>query len=99
VRCRVTGRTEKPALPRVARAAQPERPTGRGEIRCLFAGRARGAKWIERDGLHAGHRFAGPAVITEYSATTLVPPGWTARVDAYGQIFLSPAARRRTGAR
>src|SRR3989442_1235902 len=99
VRCRVTGRTEKPALPRVARAAQPERPTGRCKIRCLFAGRVRGAKWIERDGLHAGHRFAGPAVITEYSATTLVPPGWTARVDAYGQIVLSPAARRRTGAR
>ncbi len=99
VRCRATGRTEKPALPRVARAAQPERPSRRGETRCLFAGRVRRAKWIERDGLHAGHRFAGPAVITEYSATTLVPPGWTARVDAYGQIFLSPAARRRTGAR
>ena len=99
VRCPATGRTEKPALPMVARAAQPERPTGRGKIRCLFAGRVRRAKWIERDGLHAGRRFAGPAVITEYSATTLVPPGWTARVDAYGQIFLSPAARRRTGAR
>jgi N-methylhydantoinase A len=33
----------------------------------------------------------GPAILAEYDATTLVPPGWTARLDAFGNILLTPA--------
>jgi hypothetical protein len=33
-------------------------------------------------------------VISEYSATTLVPHGWSGRVDAYGQILLTPKSKR-----
>src|SRR5262249_30187416 len=29
----------------------------------------------DRDSLRVGKKYAGPAVITEYSATTVVPPG------------------------
>jgi len=31
----------------------------------------------------------GPCIVEEYDATCLIPPGWTARLDAYGNIVLS----------
>jgi N-methylhydantoinase A len=99
VRCRVTGKAPKPDLAKIARATHSGRPPLAGELRCVFNGRAQATKWINREELRAGHVFAGPAVITEYSATTLVPPGWMARVDAYGQIFLARAAQGRLNGR
>jgi N-methylhydantoinase A len=40
--------------------------------------------------LLAGNRLPGPAIVTEYSATTLVPPEWSGRVDAIGNLILEP---------
>ena len=44
-----------------------------------------------REQLRPGNRFAGPAVIEQMDATTLVPPGMTARVDAYLNLILEAA--------
>jgi N-methylhydantoinase A len=41
-----------------------------------------------RDSLRPGNRFAGPAIVEQMDATTLVPPGTTARVDAYLNLIL-----------
>ncbi|MBX3501227.1 MAG: hydantoinase/oxoprolinase family protein [Alphaproteobacteria bacterium] len=41
-----------------------------------------------RDALEPGNRFTGPAIIEQMDATTLVPPGMTARVDAYLNLIL-----------
>jgi N-methylhydantoinase A/oxoprolinase/acetone carboxylase beta subunit len=49
--------------------------------------------------LRNGDSFAGPAVISEYSATTLVPACWQAQVDAYGQILLTKPEKSRPHAR
>jgi N-methylhydantoinase A/oxoprolinase/acetone carboxylase beta subunit len=62
----------------------------RGTIECVLDGRRRRAAWIARDELRGGDSLSGPAVISEYSATTLVPHGWNVRVEAYGQILLTP---------
>ena len=43
-----------------------------------------------RDDLPRGSRIAGPAIVCEYSATTVVPPGWRAVVDARGALVLGP---------
>jgi N-methylhydantoinase A len=43
----------------------------------------------ERDRLRAGNRFAGPAVIEQMDATTVVPPGWAARVEPYLNVVLA----------
>jgi N-methylhydantoinase A len=51
------------------------------------------ASLFERESLRAGHQFSGPAIIVEYSATALVPAGWMARVDAFGQIRLSTSLK------
>ena len=44
-----------------------------------------------RDALRPGNRFAGPAIVEQMDATTLVPPGTTARVDAYLNLILETA--------
>jgi N-methylhydantoinase A len=33
----------------------------------------------------------GPCIVEEYDATCLVPPGWTARLDEYGNIVMTRA--------
>ena len=42
----------------------------------------------DREQLVAGNRFAGPAIVEQMDATTVVPSGMTARVDAYHNLIL-----------
>ncbi|WP_213806724.1 hydantoinase/oxoprolinase family protein [Granulicella sp. dw_53] len=49
--------------------------------------------WLEstvygRDLLVAGDTISGPALITEYSSTTVLPPGCVATVDLYGNLIV-----------
>jgi len=69
------------------------------EADCFMYGKRIRASLYEREKLPAGEQFCGPAIITEYSATSIVPPGWTAKVDAYGQIHLSRLKRNRNHVR
>jgi len=46
------------------------------------------ARRIDRDALCEGVRFRGPAIIEEYSGTTLLPPGWTASVMSGKHLWL-----------
>lgn len=41
-----------------------------------------------RDDLQFGHAIDGPAIIIEASATTVVEPGWRAKVDALSNLLL-----------
>ena len=43
---------------------------------------------VDRGRLAPGHAFPGPALVEEYSGTTLVPPGWSAIVRAGGHLLL-----------
>ena len=52
------------------------------------AARAVDAPVIDRARLAPGHRFEGPALVEEFSGTTLVPPGWRARVTSGGHLLL-----------
>ncbi|HEX3176715.1 MAG TPA: hydantoinase/oxoprolinase family protein [Methylomirabilota bacterium] len=58
------------------------------ERRAVFFGGApvRCPVW-ERDRLAAGAELAGPAIIEEFGATTVVPPGWRGRLDAHGHLL------------
>ena len=42
----------------------------------------------DRARLHAGNRFKGPAIIEQMDATTVVLPGWTARVEPFRNLIL-----------
>ena len=47
------------------------------------------ASLYERDWLDVGATVAAPAVVEQFDATTLVPPGWVGRVDAYRNFVLT----------
>ncbi len=47
---------------------------------------------VDRDRLSHGVRFAGPAVVEQFDATTVVPAGWSAAVDSHLNLVLSRAA-------
>jgi N-methylhydantoinase A/oxoprolinase/acetone carboxylase beta subunit len=42
----------------------------------------------ERAILHAGEVLAGPAIITQYDTTTVVPSEWSVRVDAVSNLII-----------
>jgi N-methylhydantoinase A len=44
---------------------------------------------LTRAGLAAADSRAGPLIVEEYDSTVVVPPGWSARVDAGATIHLS----------
>ncbi len=45
----------------------------------------------DRTKLLAGDRIAGPAILHQHNATTLVPPGWVAETLDYGNTRIRPA--------
>jgi N-methylhydantoinase A len=42
----------------------------------------------ERDRLPVGANLNGPAIIEQFDATTVIPPGWTARTDRFRNLIL-----------
>jgi N-methylhydantoinase A len=51
-------------------------------------GHRRDAAIYPRDALPPGAQLTGPALIVEDETTTIVPAGWSAIVNAGGQILL-----------
>jgi len=47
------------------------------------------AKLYDREHLKPGQSLAGPAIIKEATATTVVERGWQATLDAWGQLLLT----------
>ena len=61
--------------------------------RLRWSGRWLSAHRIEREHLPRARRIGGPLVITELSATTVVAPGWAARVLPTGDLLLERRTR------
>ncbi len=60
--------------------------------RVYFSDEALQTPVYARDLLKAGDRFPGPAIITEYSATTVVPPRDEVHVDEHKNLIIEIAA-------
>jgi N-methylhydantoinase A len=93
IRCRATGITEKPPSAKLAVRKQSERAVPAQTLQLAFDGRPQTARLYRRDDLRAGDIFSGPAVVAEFSATSLIPPGWKVRIDQYGQLLVSRGTR------
>jgi len=85
VRVRARGGRARVPEERLRRRPRPA-PVARRPV--VFEAGPRVATVWRRDDLGPGTRVPGPAVVCEYSATTLVPPRWTARVDGQGGLLL-----------
>ncbi len=77
-------REEKaPPSPRPASAA------AKGQRTIHFDGKASvEATLYERDRFDVGVTIAGPAIVEQFDATTVIPAGWTARVDGLRNLIL-----------
>jgi N-methylhydantoinase A len=53
-----------------------------------FEGRFRSTRFYRRELLAPGDAIEGPAMITEYTAATLLPPECAARVDGFGNLII-----------
>src|SRR6266545_106487 len=49
------------------------------------------ATLYERDRLGVGATVAGPTIVEQFDATTLIPRGWNGRVDGQGNLILARA--------
>ncbi len=58
------------------------------EAQVLFDGEKLRTKIYSRDELVRGKSYSGPAVITEYSATTVIPPGKRFHVDRAANLIV-----------
>jgi N-methylhydantoinase A len=78
--------------PREAAAPETPRPAheaAKGSRLVAFAAGAPVETVIyERDRLDIGAKVDGPAIIEQFDATTVVPPGWTAGVDRFRNLTL-----------
>jgi N-methylhydantoinase A len=59
------------------------------EAAVLFDGKKLKTKIYSRDELQPGKKHPGPAILTEYSATTVIPPGKRFRVDKARNLIVS----------
>jgi N-methylhydantoinase A len=76
--------------PAVEPASHPDPdPAGTGEV--VHGGSSVEASHYRRDELRAGHRLAGPCIVSEYSSTLWLPPGWTASVLDDGSLLATRA--------
>ncbi|WP_068076389.1 hydantoinase B/oxoprolinase family protein [Novosphingobium lentum] len=80
-------------------AALPERSTpGTETIAMRAAGIDCAAVLLRREHLAAGFAIDGPALVVDPVSTTVIEPGWRARVDPIGNLLLSRISARATPA-
>jgi 5-oxoprolinase (ATP-hydrolysing) len=84
---------DAPAEPRLEEHPQREVPR-RETVRMYSGGEWHDAALCVREDLRAGDVIAGPAIIAEKNATTVVEPGWQARITSLDHIVLDRTVAR-----
>ena len=94
LRLTATGETDKPPIEPAPLAdadasvgTRLPRPYSRNPV--IFEGEALPTDFYHREALRPNNQIAGPAIVTEFSATTVVPPDFSAVVDAYQNLILT----------
>ena len=62
------------------------------DSRFYYEGESFEAAIYDRDLLHTGLVVPGPAIVGEMDSTTVILPGYEARVDEIGNLLINPAA-------
>jgi N-methylhydantoinase A len=92
IRLRARGTPEKPALEKID-VVGPDIPKDAvlGQREVVFEKRKMPSLVIDREKLQGGNVIEGPAIVTEYSSTTVIPPWVRASVDEYANLVLQIA--------
>ena len=89
IRLRAIGEIEKPQFEEIKKGDRKiESSAVLGEKDIIFGGKSVKTKIIDRDKLLANNVIDFPAVVVEYSSTTVIPPGAKGEVDIYGNLII-----------
>jgi N-methylhydantoinase A len=92
-RIQASGTPSAPTMPPLAeRSAAEPLDAVLSATRIFEDGQWTSAWQAGRSALLAGDVLAGPGIVCEYSATTLVPSGWRMAVNRHGQLLLEQQA-------
>ena len=76
---------------------EPEKSSGSiaeaavtGESKVVFREGIFTTPLYSREKLRCGNRIDGPAVVLQMDSTTVIPPSWTAEVDAWQNLIITP---------
>ena len=96
LRATVTGLMRKPPQEKIGKGnSAPPKSAFTGKRKVFFDGKFRDAPTYRRAELLAGNKIAGPALIEEHASTTVLMPGDTLTVDAYGNLVIAVAGAKR----
>lgn len=93
IRCRAIGHVR---APEVAKISVPDKMVT-AKSRMVFFHSEGGllpTAVLERDTLAPGQKLQGPAIVNEWTMTTIVPPGWDCLCDDFGNLILEPSGRQ-----
>ena len=82
------GRMQRPELPKLDGAGRSPAAARIGARRLVVGGAEADAAILAREAIPLDARIAGPAIIEEAGATTLLPPSWSARLEPSGSLVL-----------
>ena len=86
------GAAPKPELPRGELSEDGTAGAVVDTHEIVFRGERLPTEVYDRSQLKPGARFTGPAIVTEFDATTVVLPGYQAEVDGWFNILITPTA-------
>lgn len=89
LRLTAVGETEKPITTKKPLAETDTTPAAISQNAVFFENEEYQTNFYIRESLLPGNKIEGPAVATEFSATTIIPPNFDAVVDVYGNLILS----------
>jgi N-methylhydantoinase A len=89
VQVRVRGSVRRPEIAAAGGRKRPAPRSARTGTRASALGDGAQVPVIDRESLAPGHWLDGPAVLEEYSGTTLIPAGWRAEVRPGSHLWLT----------
>jgi N-methylhydantoinase A len=91
LRSAIIGQLRKPPFEHIAKGgAEPDAESFRGKRPVYFASAGFvDTPTYDRPALKAGNKIAGPALIEEHASTTVVHPGDSVEIDAFGDLVIT----------
>ena len=89
-RLKATGAVEKPVVSPMAESGEDPSAALVDERPVVFNREPLPTRCYDRSHLVAGNAIRGPGLVFQMDSTTVLSPGWTARVDGYGNLITEP---------
>ncbi len=89
IRVRAIGKTKKPEIKQYDFAGKvPDKSAFIGQADAIFDGKSYETNIVSRNLLSFGNRIDGPAIVVEYSSTTVLPPFTVLTIDRYDNMII-----------